>query len=186
MAYKPAVVSVPTSPGPGEAHNHWASCLWVAGVRDNDSDEPSCVMWKQSTRADPAARVIADRHYNRQKPGSPQFVPPGRCLVLIADDESAVWVTSYPYAEYVKHAWAGAMVNSLFRNEGRYQSSDLIREAVERSMVYWSEFPTMGIVSFVDAAKVRPKRHPGYCYLMAGWTHVGYTKSGLYTYQWRV
>ncbi len=38
-------------------------------------------MWHLSDRADPAARVIADRHYSRQKPGTPQFVPPGRCLV---------------------------------------------------------------------------------------------------------
>ena len=39
--------------------------------------------WRLSHRADPEARVLADRHYNRQKPGTPQFVPPGRCLVLV-------------------------------------------------------------------------------------------------------
>ena len=33
--------------------------------------------WSVSHRADPAALRIADRHYNRQKPGTPQFVPPG-------------------------------------------------------------------------------------------------------------
>src|SRR5271167_4064836 len=57
-------------------------------------------VWRLSHRADTEALPIADRHYNRQKIGSPQFVPPGRCLVLLADDESALWVTSYPFAQY--------------------------------------------------------------------------------------
>ena len=73
--------------------------------------------WRLSWRADPRARVVADRHYNRQKPGEPQFVPPGRCLVLKTFDGSAVWVTSWPFADFVAHAWPGAFVNSLFRNE---------------------------------------------------------------------
>lgn len=141
-------------------------------------------MWVLSTRGNPIGRSIADKHYNRQRPGSPQFVPPGRCMVLVTDTEDAVWVTSYPYAEYVKHAWAGAMVNSLFRNEGKYRSSDLIREATELSTEYWGEFPDLGIVTFVDATKVRPKRNPGYCYLKADWSHVGFTKSGLYAFNW--
>ena len=42
------------------------------------------MIWSLSNRADPFARDIADRHYNRQKIGSPQFVPPGRCVVLTA------------------------------------------------------------------------------------------------------
>jgi hypothetical protein len=60
--------------------------------------------WKLSNRADPKARVLADRHYNRQKIGTPQFVPPGRCLVLLGRREKAFWVTSWPFAQYVKHA----------------------------------------------------------------------------------
>jgi hypothetical protein len=59
--------------------------------------------WYLSHRADPRALVLADRHYNRQKIGSPQFVPPGRCLVLLTRNADALWVTSWPYAEYVRH-----------------------------------------------------------------------------------
>jgi len=70
--------------------------------------------WKMSYRASPTAVKIADKHYNRQKPGTPQFVPPGRCLVFLTLDHTALWVTSWPFAEYVKHDWAGAWVNSLF------------------------------------------------------------------------
>lgn len=42
--------------------------------------------WQPSHRFDPRSCVIADRHYNRRKIGSNQFVPPGRCLVLRHDD----------------------------------------------------------------------------------------------------
>jgi len=69
----------------------------------------AAVLWQLSHRADPKARDIADRHYNRQKIGTPQFVPPGRCLVLFGESATgrALWITSWPFAEYVRHAWAG-------------------------------------------------------------------------------
>jgi hypothetical protein len=138
--------------------------------------------WHRSTRADPRALPLADRHYNRQKIGSPQFVPPGRCLVLLTEQADALWVTSYPIAEYVQHAWAGAMVCSLFRNEGALLSSDLIRAAVAATRAAW-EPPPLGIVTFVDPAKTRRKRDPGRCYRRAGWSHVGETAGGLVALQ---
>lgn len=138
-------------------------------------------VWELSHRADPEARLIADRHYNRQKPGTRQFVPPGRCLVLKRPD--AFWVTSWPFAEYVKHAWAGAWVCSAFRNEGLVRSSLLIEEAVRLSREKWPDVPDLGMVTFVDSGKVRQKRHPGYCYLMAGFEYVGRTKGGLIALQ---
>lgn len=139
--------------------------------------------WRLSYRADPIARDIADRHYNRQSVGTPQFVPPGRCLVLLTEDESALWVTSWPFAEYVKHAWAGAWINSCFRNEGGQLSSDLIRQAVAITRWRWPDVPTQGLVSFVDASKVKPKRNPGYCYQKAGFSLVGETQGGLLAWQ---
>lgn len=138
--------------------------------------------WRLSHRADPSALKLADRHYSRQKIGTPQFVPPGRCVVLVTEDGTAAWVTSWPFAEYVKHAWAGAWVCSLFRNEGAQLSSDLIRAAVAATRSLW-EPPELGIVTFVDADKVRHKRDPGRCYLKAGWRKVGYTKGGLVALQ---
>jgi hypothetical protein len=143
------------------------------------SDSP----WRLSDRFDPAALPLADRHYNRQKPGSPQFVPPGRCLVLLTEDRSALWVTSWPFAEYVRHKWGGAWVNSLFRNEGPRQSSDLIRLAVAHTRAHWPIAPDLGIVSFVDADKTEDKEVPGWCYRRAGWSHVGFTKGGLWAFQ---
>ena len=136
-------------------------------------------MWALSHRADPRALPLADRHYNRQKPGTPQFVPPGRCLVLLTPDARALWVTSWPFARYVKHAWAGAWVCSCFRNEGAGLSSELIRDAVAATRAYYGEPPVEGMVTFVDADKTRWKRDPGYCYLRAGFKNAGHTKGGL-------
>lgn len=143
--------------------------------------------WTLSHRADLPARLIADRHYNRQKVGSRQFVPPGRCLVLLADDHSALWVTSWPFAQYVKHAWAGAWINSCFRNEGSNKASDLIRMAVSHTSSIW-DAPDLGMVTFVDPSKVRPTKVRGstiygYCYMKARFRHVGFTKAGLWAWQ---
>lgn len=141
--------------------------------------------WRRSHRADRRALPLADRHYNRQRPGSPQFVPPGRCLVLLTDDADALWVTSWPLAEYVRHAWGGAMICSLFRREATcpHLASDLITAAVAASRARWPEIPPLGMVTFIDPGKTRRKRDPGRCYRKAGWTHVGYTKAGLWVYQ---
>lgn len=135
--------------------------------------------WHLSDRFDPQVVPLADRHYNRQKIGSPQFVPPGRCLVLKTAELDAFWVTSWPFAEWVKHEWAGAWVCSAFRNESPRLSSDLIREAVAATVWRWPDPPEQGFITFVDRAKTRSKKHPGYCYRMAGWKEVGKTKGGL-------
>lgn len=139
--------------------------------------------WRVTNRADPVACSIADRHYTRQKPGSSQFVPPGRCLVLITDNASALWVTSFPFAEYVKHEWAGAWICSLFRNEGHYLSSALIREAVALTYRRYGEPPSNGMVTFINRGKVRRKRDYGRCFLRAGFAVVGETKGGLLALQ---
>jgi hypothetical protein len=131
-------------------------------------------VWRLSWRADPLANRLAKRHYTCQSPDSKQFVPPGRCVVLRTEEADAVWVTSWPLAAYVKHAWAGAWMCSMFRNEtgGRLLSSDLIREAVACTRWIWPEAPPLGMVTFVDASKTRRKRDPGRCYVKAGWTRL--------------
>ena len=139
--------------------------------------------WRLSHRADPVAVALADRHYSRQKPGTPQFVPPGRCVVLLTEDADALWVTSWPFAEYVKHAWAGAWVCSMFRNESETLSSELIREAVAATRWVWPDVPPLGMVTFVDTTKVRRKRDWGRCYRRAGFVEAGYTVGRLVALQ---
>jgi hypothetical protein len=139
--------------------------------------------WIISNRADMEVLPLADRHYNRQKIGAPQFVPPGACVVLKTPCLRALWVTSWPIAEYVKHAWAGAWINSLFRNEGAGLSSELILEAIAATRNLWPTVPRLGLITFVDASQVRRKRDPGRCYRKAGFRHVGFTQSGLLAFQ---
>ncbi len=148
------------------------------------------MIWQRSDRFDPKSRVIADRHYNRQKIGSPQFVPPGRCLVLFAEAPTgrAFWVTSWPFAEYTKHAWAGAWVCSAFRNEGAGVASALIRDAVSATRAFFGDPPALGMITFVDRRKVRPTMVRGTAtwgrtYRLAGFVDAGETKGGLMALQ---
>jgi len=144
--------------------------------------------WFTCTRADQRARVLADRHYNRQNANSKQFVPPGRCVVLLSDCHRAVWVTSWPFARFVKHQWAGAWINSLFRNESGLRASDLILRAVAVTRFLWPDIPALGLITFVDPKFVRPTVQRGqaiygYSYQRAGFAHVGFTKGGLWAWQ---
>lgn len=148
------------------------------------------MIWETSWKADPRAREVADRHYNRQKPGTSQFVPPGRALVLYAETETgrAFWITSYPYAQYVRHAWAGAWVCSAFRNEGAGVASEMIREAVAATRAHFGEPPALGMITFIDRKKVKPTmihgvKTWGYTYKLAGFREVGETKGGLLALQ---
>ena len=145
--------------------------------------------WHVSHRCDPQARALADRHYNRQHTGAANFVKPGRCLVLRTANYRALWVTSWPYAEYVKHAWAGAWECSLFRREGGSLASVLIRQAVAATRWAYGDPPPLGMITFIDTTKVRPQvdmdGRPswGWTYRQAGFVEAGYTVGGLLTLQ---
>lgn len=144
--------------------------------------------WCVSHRADPAARVLADRHYNRQKVGSPQFAPTGSCTVFVTDCARAFWITSNPLAEWVKHAWAGAWVCSAFRSEGAGVASELIRQAVAATRHHYGDPPMLGMVTFVNRACVKPtmvRGAPvwGWTYRKAGFVDAGETKGGLLALQ---
>lgn len=143
--------------------------------------------WILCNRADAAARTVAERHYTRQKIGARQFVPPGRCVVLRA--RRAYWVTSWPFAEYVKHAWGGAFVCSAFRREVRrgHQASTLIRLAIAHTrhvvgglpLITSKKHGPVSFVTFVDTTQTKPKVHPGACFRHAGFEHDGETEGGL-------
>lgn len=144
--------------------------------------------WHWSHRASKAGVKIADRHYSRQKPGTPQFVKPGRCLVLKTAANDALWVTSWPFTEYVKHAWRGAWECSLFRNESSIESSVLNIEAVAATLAYFGAPPELGFISSIDPKKVEPvivRGRPtfGYSWLACGWKYVGRHKDGQLVFQ---
>lgn len=140
--------------------------------------------WERSWKADPRGKALADRHYNRHNPASPQFVKPAEHVLALyigpdhppaPDEASALWVSTWPRAEHVRHAWAGAWECATFRNEGAGLSSELILEAVAATRAAWGTPPELGMVTFVDRRHTRSKRHAGYCYRMAGFEEAGRT-----------
>lgn len=118
-------------------------------------------------------------------------MPPGRKLVLKTADGLAAWGTSWPYPQFVNRDRADAWLNSLFcRRGGAHLASDLIRFGVAHTRWWWPKaMPSEGFVTMVDATKIREKpgryrtKGVGWCYLKAGWHHVGYTKRGLWVFQ---
>lgn len=156
--------------------------------------------WYLTHRGDLRANALAKQHYTCQSPDSDQFVTPGRCMVLLTEKADALWVTSYPFAEFVHHEWAGAWNCSIFRNTNQYNrknkdghlSSELIREAVAVTrwyamhdkkwqkglgdVPYLTDEPVLGMITFVNREMVKPKTRFGECYLQAGFEIVGETK----------
>lgn len=150
------------------------------------------MIWRPSHRAHTPARLLADRHYSRQQPGTSQFMPPGSCRVLVANNHRAVFGLSFPDPRYVAHQWAGAWICSIFRNESAGPlASDMIRDAlaVFQSDYGYGAAPPLGCVTFVDPKKVRGvlvrgERVKGFCFMKAGFRLVGETKKrGYLAYQ---
>lgn len=145
-------------------------------------------MWRQSHHFDKYGARLADQHYSRKTPGSPQFMPPGRRLVLVTD--GAVWGTSWPYPELVAHAWPGAWICSIFRRlpECPHQASDLITQAVAATRWRFGEPPALGMVTWVQPKRVRPTMvhgRPvwGWTFLKAGFEPDVPTKGGYLTFR---
>ena len=123
--------------------------------------------WRRTTKFDPRAAALADRHYSRRTVGSPQFMPPGRTLVLVTEAGDAVWGTHWPDPALTLDG-LDAWRCSIFRNEGPHLSSDLIVEAMQRTAETWRERPQDGWLTFVRIDKVRSV-NPGACFKAAGW-----------------
>lgn len=143
-------------------------------------------MWQLANSCDPAGRELADRHYNRQKVGSSRFVPPGRCHVLTIPGK-AVWATSWPFGEYVRHRWPGAWVCSIFRSEGAGKASDLIRDAIASTAAKYP-VPDLGMVTFINREKVAPIKVRGVetwgrTWRLAGFEPDGETEGGLLAFR---
>lgn len=144
--------------------------------------------WCLANRADPAARRLADRHYNRQKIGAPQFAPPASCVVFLTDCGRGFWITSVPFAEYVKHAWPGAWVCSAFRSEGAGKASELIRLAIAATRAHYGDPADIGMVTFISRKHVTPtlvrgEKVWGWTWRKAGFVECGETKGGLLAMQ---
>lgn len=66
-------------------------------------------------------------------------------------------------------------------------ASEMILQAIAATKSIWQP-PEIGLITFVSPKHVRPVIRRGsaiygYCYLMAGFKHVGQTKGGLWAWQ---
>lgn len=135
-----------------------------------------------STKFDPELAVLADAHYSRQKVGSPQFMPPGRTIV-IRDNEGLI-VFGWLYQEYRDDGQEGYNC-CIFRNESGKRSSSVILECEGIARDMWG---MSRVFTYINPAKLRTIKHhgaefcrwpPGRCFLEAGWKANGTSKSGL-------
>ncbi|MGG1598499.1 hypothetical protein [Paenibacillus naphthalenovorans] len=124
--------------------------------------------WVQIKKADHRALELADRHYTRQKPGTPQFCRPGHNIVLLSADEMALWVTWRGIRDDGWDAWECTM----FRNEGNYLSSHLIVLALGITRNLWGRPPKDGLITYVG------EHLRGGCFYAAGFRKAGMSKSG--------
>jgi hypothetical protein len=125
----------------------------------------------QASRFDPELCRLADQHYSRQKPGTPQFCPPGE-LILLRNCEGSV-VFSWVNQKYRNDLQRG-YYNSIFRNESERLSSAIILEAERFAIQRWG-----GGRAFTKADPLKIKSlNPGYCFKQAGWQFCGIDPDG--------
>ena len=103
--------------------------------------------WMAVRDGDMRALALADRHYSRQKPGTPLFIGPGHKLALVTTDGLAVW--GVRLAMFRADGRAGDWECVIFRNEGPYLSSHLIVLALAHTRWLWGEPPTGGMFTFI-------------------------------------
>src|SRR5579872_6895540 len=87
-----------------------------------------------STKFDSECARLADAHYSRQKFGSPQFMPPGKTIV-IRDNEGLI-VFGWLWQAYRDDNQEGFNC-CIFRNEGPRKSSAVIRECEAIAIDIW-------------------------------------------------
>lgn len=139
--------------------------------------------WLMTRDGDRRALALYERHYScRPLPRGRTrrlFVGPGQKTVLITPKGDALLT----WRKFLNDSGQTGVNCAVFRNEGEVLSSLLIREGMD---VAWSRWPGARLYTYVDARKVgcrngssnNGSRHnPGYCFLKAGWSRCGHTKS---------
>jgi hypothetical protein len=123
-------------------------------------------------KGDYETALLSDRHYSRQKIGSPQFMPPGRTMVLRNSEGTVVFGWLWQDGRDDRQRGINC---SIFRNESEKLSSHVILEA-ERAVV--DEWGGQRLFTYIDPAKLHTVKRrgremcpwpPGRCFQSAGW-----------------
>jgi len=128
--------------------------------------------WRLTNKGDWRAAAIADDHYSRRTPGSPQFMPPGETIVLISYEADAIWGWWRPHPRSGIKSMNGldGWTCTIFRNTGSILSSELVLDA-EGCLEDRPPGPD-GLITYVWDSKVR-STNPGYCFKRAGYVVTG-------------
>lgn len=127
--------------------------------------------WEEVTKFDPRTAALADGHYSRRKPGSPQFMPPGQTLILYRPGAVFGWWRPDPASGIKAMNGLDGWTCTIFRNTSSALSSELIIEAEAELAETGHDCGPDGMLTYVWVAKVRSV-NPGYCFKRAGWeTH---------------
>lgn len=142
--------------------------------------------WQQVGKFDPRTATLADRHYNRRKIGSPQFMPPGQTLILLSPDEQAVfgWWRPHPDSGIPAINGLDGWTCTIFRNESPTLSSLMILDAEKALYQTGHDIGPDGLLTYVWDSKVR-STNPGACFKHAGWTVRGRSADGKKTLLWK-
>lgn len=132
------------------------------------------MIWRRVTKGNRAAAQLADRHYNRRKVGSPQFMPPGQTVVLVTEDARAVfgWWRPDPASGIKQMNGRDGWTCTIFRNEGAGLSSLLILHAELALVLTGTDCGPDGMLTYVFDRKVKSV-NPGFCFKQAGWRAIG-------------
>lgn len=137
-------------------------------------------IWQRVTKFDTRAVALADRHYSRRKPGSRQFMPPGETVVLLSEDERAVfgWWRPHPSSGIKAMNGLDGWTCTIFRNAGsRWLSSSMILDAENVLMSLGVTIGPDGFITYVWDSKVASD-NPGYCFKCAGYRVAGRSADG--------
>ena len=135
--------------------------------------------WERVKKFDPRACALADRHYSRRKPGSPQFMPPGQTICLLTDDARALfgWWRPAPSSGLASMNGLDGWTCTVFRNESPRLSSELILDAELAISEFGYDVGPDGLITYVWDARIR-STNPGACFKAAGWRVTGRSADG--------
>jgi hypothetical protein len=138
------------------------------------SEAMTTTYWRRVGKFEPRAAALADRHYSRRKPGSPQFMPPGQTVILLDRDATAVfgWWRPHPASGLQSMNGYDGWTCTIFRNESSVLSSKLILDAERIFTIEDLDIGPDGLLTYIWDRKIR-STNPGYCFKVAGWRPIG-------------
>lgn len=129
-------------------------------------------VWWITNDGDEICQKLHERHYSKyhykdgRKPK--KIVGPGEYIMLRTWEGDALFV----WRKFKDESGQIGINCSIFRNESKYKSSDLIKQADAIADFCW---PSERHYTYVNASKIK-SINPGCCFKKAGWRVCGETK----------